>query len=160
MDKGQTQMTEQLQSLSHALKDMYDVISFPEDGEPDWERMADIFLPQARLVRVTPEGTDFFDLASFRAMATEMLDRGVYTSFFEAEVARKIDVFGSLAHVLSAYETKAHPRANACLARGINSIQLLWDGRTWRVLSLFWDEENERNRIDMAGFCAGGGGEQ
>jgi hypothetical protein len=43
----------------------------------------------------------------------------VYTSFYEEEqVARRAQIFGSLAHVLSAYETKRIPDASSCLARG------------------------------------------
>jgi hypothetical protein len=142
-------VSDRLHLLDEALAALYEVISFPEGGEPDWDRMAHVFHSSARLTRITPEGTDYFDLASFRAMATEMLDLGVYTSFFEKEVTRRADVFGSVAHVLSAYETRGRADASSCLARGVNSIQLLWDGRSWRVLSLLWDEETERSRLDV-----------
>jgi len=142
-------MRDRIDLLGRALEDMYRVISFSEGEEPEWEQMGRIFHPGARLTRITPEGIDLFDLPSFRRMAEEMLDRGVYTSFFEREVARRIEVFGSLAHVLSAYETKARPEAVSCLARGVNSIQLLWEEKSWRVLSLLWDEEGECSRLDV-----------
>ncbi len=136
-------------ALDKTLRQMYAVISFPEGGEPDWEGMKAVFHPQAQLTRVTPEGIDHFDLQSFQAMATEMLDRGVYTAFFEQEIARREHTFGSLAHVLSAYETKRSPEAASCLARGVNSIQLLWEGASWRVLSLLWDEAMPGNPFDL-----------
>jgi hypothetical protein len=128
---------------------MYAVISFPEGGEPDWERMKIVFHSQARFTRITPEGIDYFDLQSFQAMAVEMLDRGVYTSFYEEEIARRAQIFGSLAHVLSAYQTKRSPEASSCLARGANSIQLLWEGGSWLVLSLLWDEARPGNPLDI-----------
>ena len=90
--------------------------------------MKAIFLSNARFARVTPEGIDYFDLQTFQAMAAEMLDRGVYTAFFELEVARRVDIFGAVAHVVSAYESKRSPNATSCLARGVNSIQALWTG--------------------------------
>lgn len=142
-------MNEKLRLLGSTVDEMYEVISFPEGGEPDWVQMAAVFHPEARLTRVTPEGVDSFTLASFQKMCMEMLDRGVYTSFFESEIARRIDVFGSIAHVLSAYETKGRREAVSPLARGINSIQLLWDAPSWRVLNLFWDEETNGNPIDV-----------
>jgi hypothetical protein len=148
-------MSDQIHLLSTTIESMYDVISFPEGGEPNWNAMASIFHPQARLTRITPEGVDLFDPSSFRAMAEEMLERGVYTSFFEREVARQVHVYGSLAHVLSAYETKGRPDAASFLARGVNSIQLLWTEQSWRVLSLFWDEETERNPLDVARLFTG-----
>jgi hypothetical protein len=136
-------------ALDKTLREMYAAISFPEGGEPDWARMKTVFHPQARFTRITPEGTDHFDLQSFRAMAPEMIDRGVYTSFFEAEVARQAEIFGSLAHVLSAYETKRSPDALSCLAWGVNSIQLLWEGTSWHVLNLLWDEAAQGEQIDI-----------
>ncbi len=142
-------MSDRLHLLSQTLQAFYEAISFREGEEPDWEGMKAVFLPNARLTRLTPEGIEYFDLQTFEAMAMEMLDRGVYTSFFEQEVARRAEVFGAFAHVLSAYETKRSPNAKACLARGVNSIQLLWDGQGWRVLSLLWDEETERNPLDL-----------
>lgn len=135
---------------------MYEVISFSEGSEPDWERMAHVFLPDARLTRITPEAVDSYDLASFRTMASEMLEKGVYTAFHEAEVARKADVCGAVAHVLSAYETKTRPGATTCLSRGVNSVQLLWDRGRWRVLSLFWDETPDGQKVDVAATFANG----
>ena len=135
--------------LDQTIRSLYEVISFAEGDEPDWEEMKNVFLPNARFTRITPEGVEHFDLATFQAMAQEMLDRGMYTSFYEYEVARKADNFGSMAHVLSAYETKRNATAVGFLARGLNSIQVLWSGESWRVLSLLWDEETEKNPLDL-----------
>jgi hypothetical protein len=136
-------------ALNKTLREMYAVISFPEGREPDWKGMQTVFHSRARFTRITPEGTDNFDLQSFQAMAVEMLDRGVYTGFYEEEIGRHAHIFGSLAHVLSAYETKRSPDASSCLARGVNSIQLLWEGGSWWVLSLLWDEAMPGHPLDM-----------
>jgi hypothetical protein len=64
-------------ALDKTLREMYEVISFPAGGEPDWERMKTVFHPQVRFTRITPEGIDYLDLQSFQAMAMDMLDRGV-----------------------------------------------------------------------------------
>ena len=133
--------------LSHTLQSMYRVISFAEGDEPDWDGMKQVFAPNARLTRITPDRVEHFDLASFQLMAQEMLDLGIYTGFYEHEVARRTEVFGSLAHVLSIYETKRDAMAAGYLGRGVNSIQLLWAGDSWRVLSLLWDEETSTNPL-------------
>lgn len=133
--------------LSHTLQLMYRVISFAEGDEPDWDGMKQVFAPNARLTRITPERVEHFDLASFQLMAQEMLDLGIYTGFYEHEIARRAEIFGSLAHVLSIYETKRSAIAAGCLGRGVNSIQLLWADDSWRVLSLLWDEETSSNPL-------------
>jgi hypothetical protein len=136
-------------ALDKIMREMYEVISFCEGEEPDWGRMKTVFHAQARFTRITPEGIDYFDLQSFQNMAMEMLDRGVYTSFFEEEIARKGQTFGAMAHVLSAYQTKRSPEALSCLAQGVNSIQLLWTDSSWQVLSLLWDEVTPGNTLDV-----------
>ena len=128
--------------LDEVLGELYRVISFPEGGSPDWKGMAGLFLDCARITRITPEARDEFDVDSFLAMLSELLESGVYTSFFECEVGRRTETFGSMAHVLSAYETKRDAAATARLGAGVNSIQLVREQGTWRILSLLWDEGN------------------
>jgi hypothetical protein len=127
-------------ALEEALRRVYEAISFPEGGAPDWPGIRKLFTPWGRITRITPEGTDALDVDGFEAMFTEMIDTGAVLSFFEYEVGRRLDIFGSVAHVLSAYETKSSPEARSPFGRGLNSIQLVWDGKKWSVASIVWDE--------------------
>ena len=138
-DTGQANAT-MSQELNGVVGKLYQVISFPEGGCPDWEGMAKLFLDCARITRITPEARDEFDVEGFQAMLSELLESGVYTSFFECEVGRRTETFGRMAHVLSAYETKRDAAAKARLGSGVNSIQLVREQGTWRILSLLWDE--------------------
>lgn len=117
----------------------YEVISFEEGGTPDWASMAGLFSKHARITRVTPEAIDYMDLTSFRNMAEELLEVGAVTSFFERELARRIDRFGSVLHVASAYETRISPSAVDHLERGVNSLQLIREDGGWKIVSLCWD---------------------
>jgi hypothetical protein len=146
--------TEQ-ETLDHVLARLYEVISFAEGGEPDWEGMRQVFSPHARITRVTPEGTDYLDLPTFCAMARELLDVGAYTSFHEREVSRRVDQLGEIVHVLSAYETKRHPEATDRLGQGVNSIQLVREEAGWRVVSLCWDEEGLRKAPNLRALIGG-----
>lgn len=60
--------------------------------------------------------------------------------FYEAEIARRIDLFGNIAHVWSSYEARRSPDDPEPERRGINSIQLFCDadGR-WKIVSMIWD---------------------
>jgi hypothetical protein len=128
-------------AIDRLLQALYEVISFVEGGEPDWQRMASLFSPHARITRITPEATDYYDLRGFQDMAKELLDLGIFTSFHERELVRSQRIFGGFAHVLSAYETKQGESATEPFARGVNSLQLIREPDGWRVLSLLWDEE-------------------
>jgi hypothetical protein len=131
------------------IKALYEVISFDEEGEPDWLRMRSLFSRHAHITRITPDGTDYLDVGGFQELAKETFDLGVYTRFFEIEVLRDERRFGGLAHVLSAYETRHSPNAIEPFARGVNSLQLIREDEGWKVLSLFWDEERLDNPLEL-----------
>ena len=143
-------------ALDGVLARLYEVISFGEGGEPDWEGMRDVFSRYARITRVTPEGIDHLDLPTFCAMVREMLDVGAYTGFHEREVSRRVDRLGAVVHVLSANETTRHATAIDRLGQGVNSIQLVNEGGAWRDVSLCWDEEGLRGpSIDLRSIVTG-----
>lgn len=141
--------------IDELLKKLYASISFEEGAEPDWPGMAALFVQSARVTRMTPERTDYLDLPGFQEFAREMLETGAYTSFFERETGRSVHRFGDAAHVWSAYETKSSESAARPFGHGVNSIQLVRENRTWRILSLFWDERSSAQPLALAQVLAG-----
>jgi hypothetical protein len=81
-------------------------------------------------------------------------DTGPYFAahdFYEVEVARRVDLFGNIAHVWSAYEARRSPGDDQPERRGINSIQLFRDPEQgWRIVAMIWD--NEREGVAISGF--------
>jgi len=135
----QSSVGEQRQ-LDDLMCRFYEVISFEEGGTPDWQRMGDLFSEHARITRITPEAIDYMDLSTFRNMAEELIEVGAFTRFYEREVARRADRFGDVMHVASAYETKISPDAVDYLERGVNSLQLVREKGSWKIVSLCWDD--------------------
>jgi len=127
--------------IDELMDNFYGVISFNEGATPDWEAMKPLFSRHARITRVTPEATDFFDLSGFRSMAEELIEVGAFTSFFEREIARRVDRFGGVMHVASAYETRISPDAADYIERGVNSLQLIREDGAWKICSLAWDDQ-------------------
>ncbi len=62
--------------------------------------------------------------------------------FYEYEVNRIVHRFGRVAHVWSTYASSRTPGGEP-FARGINSIELYWDGARWWVTSWSFDQERE-----------------
>jgi hypothetical protein len=125
--------------LEQLLRSFYEVISFADGEAPDWPRMSSLFSAHARITRLTPEGIDYLDLSAFRAMAEELIEVGAFTSFYEQEVGRRIDRFGDVIHVASAYETRISAAASDYIERGVNSLQLILEQGRWKIISLCWD---------------------
>jgi hypothetical protein len=137
-------------AIARLLKELYEVISFEEGDEPNWNGLQALFSEHARITRITPDGTDHMDPRSFLAMTRNMLELGAYTSFYEFEVGCEVQHFGNVAQVWSLYETRRNRSATRALGRGINSIQLIREGEGWRVLGLLWDEIHARPDLELS----------
>jgi hypothetical protein len=144
-------MSDDEAEIGAAVDEMYAMISGPA-GPRDWSRQANCFHPDARQIRT------FLDGAGRPAMTMMGLDDYARdttpffaaNNFHEVEIARRIDMFGNIAHVWSAYEARSSPEDGEPERRGINSIQLFRDaGRGWRIVSMIWD--NERDGLSLDG---------
>jgi len=66
--------------------------------------------------------------------------------FYEYEVNRVVERFGRIAHVWSTYASSREPNGEP-YARGINSIELYWDGTRWWITSWSFDQERPELQI-------------
>ena len=67
--------------------------------------------------------------------------------FFEREIARRSDCFGNVCQIFSSYESRHTASDAAPFQRGINSIQLVRDGKRWWIASVAWDIEKPESPI-------------
>jgi hypothetical protein len=139
-------------SIDAIIKATYDVLCGPA-GPKDWERERFLLHPTARMMRGLPAGSPsgapptpglaVFSCEQFIEYAGPRL---AAEDFYEYETGREVFQFGRLAHVVSAYaSTKSMDREP--FARGINSIQLWFDGGRWWVMGVLWDWEGGDNPI-------------
>jgi hypothetical protein len=56
-------------------------------------------------------------------------------------------MFGNIAHVFSTYESKHAKDDEKPFARGINSFQLMNDGKRWWIVTIFWQGEDDKNPL-------------
>jgi hypothetical protein len=134
-------------TLDEVIATMYASMSFAPGEQPDWDAQSAVFAPHARLVRVRDDGIYEFDPYSFRENLEEMIASGALPSFFERELWRDAQVYGDLAHVLSAYEMRAS-RNGDVLCRAIKSIQLFQHDNRWWISAMIWRRESAAIRID------------
>jgi len=145
-----TAPAEDVSSIEAILTALYDVISGPKGEARDWDRFRSLMLPEARLI---PTG---FPEGSSRARA-QMLGVEDYITrsgpfleergFFETEVGHLAERFENIAHVFSTYESRWNADDEEPFQRGINSIQLMWDGERWWVVNIMWRGVGPEHRI-------------
>ena len=132
-----------VESIDAIVLAVYDVISGPA-GEPrDWDRMRSLFAPGARLIPSGPRQSGGFrhrmlPLEDYIASSGPGLEQN---GFFEVEIHRVTEEFGSIAHLFSTYESRRNVDDPDPFVRGINSFQLFNDGERWWILNIFWTDE-------------------
>jgi len=136
-----------VRTLESILAALYDVISGPA-GERDWNRFRSLFVPTARLTSTgkAPDGTVVVHPNSVEDYVNRAGAFFRKTGFFESAIVNRILAFGNVAQVFSSYESR-HAPGEAPFSRGINSIQLLNDGKRWWVVSILWDSERPDNPL-------------
>ncbi|MDQ6653685.1 MAG: hypothetical protein M3Y84_13205 [Acidobacteriota bacterium] len=138
-----------VKSMDEIIATVYDVISGPAGKKRDWDRMRSLFVPGARLIPTGARPTGGY--GSRVLTVDEYIERasGFFEKegFYEREAARKTEEFGQIAHAFSTYESRHAPGDAKPFQRGINSIQLMNDGKRWWVVTIFWQGEDEKNAL-------------
>ena len=131
------------EAIGAVLDEMYDTISGPA-GPRDWSRQLNAFMPEARQVRtwVDEAGRPQCLMMGLDEYAENVTSFFAANDFYEIETARRIDVFGNMAHAWSNYEARRSPDDSDVERRGINSIQLFrHPDLGWRIIHMIWDSE-------------------
>ena len=138
----------EVESIDAIIGAVYDAISGPA-GERDWDRMRSLFAPGGRLI---PVGRDqqgevtmnVLDIDGFIAQADPYIQQN---AFFERELRRRTERFGHIAHAFSTYASYHSAEDAEPFTRGINSFQLMYDGKRWWIVTVFWEAESPDNPI-------------
>jgi hypothetical protein len=139
-------------AIGAAIDEMYAMISGPR-GPRDWSRQANCFHPDARQIRtfLDAEGRPAMKAMGLADYAEDTAPYFATHDFYEVEIARRIDLFGNIAHAWSAYEARNALDDAEPERRGINSIQLFRDPELgWRIMTMIWD--NERDGVTLPAF--------
>ncbi len=129
-------------TVESTITTLYEVISGGPGVERDWARFKNLFKPEGRLI---PTRKDDQGNLIIKALSPdeyiEIFTPRIVTGFFERELHRTVEEFGTVVHEFSTYETRDKqdwPATN----RGINSIQLFNDNNRNYIVSVYWCAEN------------------
>lgn len=139
-----------MSSLDAILDAYYEVVSGPAGQPRDWARDSTLHHPDAvvTVVRTGADGETVIepvDLAAYHAGAGGLAEAG----FFEVEIARQVQQHGAVAHVWSTYEWR-QTEDGPVGGRGVNSIQLVWDGARWWIVSWMFDGRSDAPPVPEA----------
>lgn len=129
----------QAKTLDQLTPALDEAISGPTDK--DRTCLRDLMLPEVRLTPIRQlAGGDFAPrFLSLDDWINAVKARGG-APFYEKQVKVKSETYGHFAHLWSTYEIRPAPDAKATVV-GINSVQAVFDGNRWRVLSILWEPD-------------------
>jgi hypothetical protein len=139
---------EDISTLDGIMKAFYETISGPPGQPRQWARDRTLYIPGIHFVStgVKPEGTIVANVMDHQQYVDAVNDELVRDGFFEREIHRVTSRFGNITHVFSTYESRLKSDGPV-VARGVNSVELFYDGKRWWIAAATWDSERSDNPI-------------
>ncbi|HVX28578.1 MAG TPA: hypothetical protein VHB70_19670 [Parafilimonas sp.] len=132
----------QLSTVDGIIHALYDVISGPVGQERDWAAFRNLFAENAHMYIAVPDKDSGSILKSITPEEysdrnqTRLSDIG----FTENELYRITNTYGAGTQVFSTYESHYTDKNGVeDITKGINNIQLFFDGDRYFIVSIFWD---------------------
>lgn len=133
-------------TIDGIIKAFYEVISGGKGVQRQWSRDKTLYTPDVRFVSMSQDkGKIRANVMNHDQYVNSTNDFLVKEGFIEREINRVTRRFGNIAHVFSVYEWTTEDKKLS--GRGINSIQLFWNGSRWWISAVSWDEERADNPI-------------
>jgi hypothetical protein len=134
--------TEDLGTVDGIIHSLYDVISGPVGQDRDWNQFRNLFAEDARMYIAVPDKDSGSVLKTItpeeyaQRNQTRLADEG----FSEEELYRITNTYGAGTQVFSTYESHfTNKNGEEEITKGINNIQLYFDGERYFIVSIFWD---------------------
>ena len=137
---------EDVSSIDGIIKAFYEAISGPKGQPRQWTRDRPLYVKDVRFIQINKSG-DTVRPVIMRYMdyvngTNEFLLKDGFT---EREINRVTNRYGNIAQVASTYEWQTDDKK--ATGRGINHIQLFYDGTRWWISAASWEGERADNPI-------------
>lgn len=143
-----TKYGDNVATLDGIMKAYYDVVTVKKGEKISYERDSLLHISSAQVGWNQQEKGGkphliMVSLKEYHKLSDANLERN---GFYEGEISRKVEKFGSVYHVWSTYETR-NTSDGPIIGRGINSIELFFDGTRFWIITWVFDDERRDNPI-------------
>jgi hypothetical protein len=139
---------EDVGSIDGIVKAYYDVITGPAGQPRQWGRDRTLYWPGIRFFAagVNKDGSPTVRVMTHQEFVDRVDAGAVKNGFDEHEIHRVTSRIGNIAHVMSTYEMH-EIGTGPVTGRGVNSLDLYWDGKRWWITAASWDDERPGSPI-------------
>ena len=128
--------------IDTVIETFYDSFCGPPGQERNWDPMCALFMPGAHITRadVPEDGCTESIRLYVREFAESIEGFLEKNGFYGLEIARRTEMSGNLASVLSVYEGRFNLNDEEPFRRGTNRIRLYHDGDRWWITNMLLRE--------------------
>jgi len=127
--------------------DVYTIVSGDKGQARDWDRLRKHFVEggamHVSMQRGAQTAAAKFDVEQFIAMASQNSQQ---QAFHEAPLVTHVEAFAGVGYAWSSY-TARHQKDGEPFARGVNCFTFVKTRDGWRIATIAWSEENERDKL-------------
>ncbi|PYT00080.1 MAG: hypothetical protein DMF63_08920 [Acidobacteria bacterium] len=133
-------------TIDGIIKAFYETISGPKGQPRQWGRDRTLYMPTVNFIGMSErDGKIRAGIMTHQQYVNAVNESLTNGGFYEREINRVTKRFGNVAHIFSTYEFTSDDKTEK--GRGVNSIELYWDGTRWWIAFASWDEERAGNPI-------------
>ncbi|MFT3700114.1 MAG: hypothetical protein QM831_43615 [Kofleriaceae bacterium] len=130
-----------VQTIEGIVDAYYDIVNVKPGAARQWDRDHTLYAPWIHFVAHMPDR-----VIMTHQQFVDLFDATMAQGFEEHEIKRTITRYGNIAQVASTYETIAGGKHS----RGVNLLQLYFDGARWWIEGAIWQDETPQLAIPPA----------
>ena len=136
-----------LKLIDNLTLELYNAICFEVGNHPSVDKLRELFIQTANMIRNDGSSPEIMTVDDFIKSYNERIADGTIQSFYEGELNHITEIFGTIAHRFSTYETKFDLANPEPFSIGINSIQYIKIGNNWKISGIVWNNQTDTNKI-------------
>ena len=126
--------------LAALTESFFQAVSFEKGHIPAYGRIRSLFIQGGKLINNSSEVPEIWTVEGFIASRRKLVDSGALVCFEEVETRATVEVFGRVAHRLSAYEKRGTREGRSIAGGGLISTQFILTLGGWKMSSMAWDD--------------------
>jgi hypothetical protein len=128
-------------SIDRLVTAFFNAFSADSHGKVDLNKILDLFIPQALIVKACVAPAEIYSLREFIEPRNRLLNDGTLTNFQERELGAQTRIFGNIAQRLCLYRKTGRDAHGDFSTLGIKTIQLVRTDADWKISAMAWDDE-------------------
>jgi|GEM_PF-160816 len=132
-------------TIDGMIKAFYETISGPKGQPRQWGRDRPLYTKGVRFIQIGKPKDVRVDIMEYMDYVNGTNEFFLKDGFTEREIHRVTHRYGNIAQVFSTYEWQTDGKKAS--GRGINSIELFFDGTRWWISGASWEGERKDNPI-------------